>query len=605
MKKGTSYEMNGWKYISIHGSPKERGYAHGYLVASELKDIQKMMRFIVMEDTGYSWEHYIQICKEHITPTIKSAFPEIYEEMEGINEGCNAAGTSITLDEIIAWNNSIVLLGYYYLEKNNKNGFKSNVTKEGGADDRCSAFISCGDYTTDGKIVCAHNSFCPFIDGQYYNIVLDIKPDTGHRILMQTCPGWIWSGSDFFVTGKGIIGTETTIGGFNQYENNHPISCRIRKAMQYGDTLDDYVNILLDKNSGGYANSWLFGDINTNEIMRFELGLKYHDVSRTKNGYFFGCNVAFDPKIRNLECTNSGYCDIRRHQGARQVRLPDLIDKHKGKINIEVAKKIIGDHYDVYLKKENPCSRTICSHYDLDPREFMSQADRPKPFQPKGAVDGAVVDSNMAANMTIMMRWGNSCGKKFDADKFFKQHRQWDYLRPYIKNMGGGNPWTEFTVSEAQPTSTNTTTSVFTTETMPITQDSNSTTELFSSTMTPLPPELPVRTQDYISSTEVDQSIQPIESSQINTNTTGTFSSPEIYSQSESTSTPLVVPAESVLSESSISQEMIPPVSSDLILESLRESVPPSLVKYYTKSYTPKSSNRKKKSKSIKKKNKK
>ena len=76
------------------------------------------------------------------------------------------------------------------------------------------------------------------------------------------------------------------------------------------------------------------------------------------------------PQIRNLECNNSGMYDIRRHQGARHVRLEELMDKHKGKINIEIAKEIIADHYDVYLlKDDNPCSRTVCSHYDLDAQE--------------------------------------------------------------------------------------------------------------------------------------------------------------------------------------------------------------------------------------------
>jgi hypothetical protein len=162
-------------------------------------------------------------------------------------------------------------------------------------------------------------------------------------------PGWIWSGTDFFVTSKGIIGTETTIGGFLAYENKAPISCRIRQAMQYGNSLEDYVNILLKNNSGDYANSWLFGDIHSNEILRLELGLKYHLVEKTKNGYFIGFNAAYDPRIRNLECVDTGFYDIRRHQGARRVRLSDLMEKNKGKLDVSLAKTIIADHYDVYL----------------------------------------------------------------------------------------------------------------------------------------------------------------------------------------------------------------------------------------------------------------
>ena len=263
---------------------------------------------------------------------------------------------------------------------------------------------------------------------------------------MQTFPGWIWSGTDFFVTSAGIIGTETTIGGFLPFENNLPISCRIRQAMQYGKSLDDYVKILLDGNSGDYANSWLFGDINTNEIMRFELGLKYHSVERTRNGYYIGFNAAYDPRIRNLECANSGFFDTRRHQGARRVRLDDLMQTHIGKINIAVAKEIIADHYDVYLEKEdNPCSRTVCSHYYQDKREYMSDPSRPLPNQPRGALDGCVIDATQAKNMSFELIYGNSCGTPFVKDEYCDTYKQWDYLRPYLHDRPK-QPWTIFTI---------------------------------------------------------------------------------------------------------------------------------------------------------------
>jgi hypothetical protein len=325
----------------------------------------------------------------------------------------------------------------------------------GGSKDRCSAFIAVGkDWTEDGNIVVAHNSFCDYIDGQYANVILDINPDKGHRIIMQTSPCWIWSGTDFFVTSKGIIGTETTIGGFLPYEKKYPIGYRIRKAMQYGNSLDDYVKILLDENSGDYANSWLFGDINTNEILRIELGLNYHNIERTKNGYFIGFNSVYSPEIRNLECINSGFYDIRRHQGARYVRLNDLMDEHKGKININIAKTIIADHYDVYLKKDNMCSRTVCSHYDLDPREFMSAPGRPVSFAPHGAVDGFVCDSNMARNMTICGRFGNSCGTPFVTKEFIKKNRQYEMFGPYLKDRPS-QPWTDFSSLKSGPSKIN------------------------------------------------------------------------------------------------------------------------------------------------------
>jgi hypothetical protein len=437
IENGVSYQKNGWKYVQVKGNAKERGYAYGYLCAQEFKEIQKMLAFNMYESYGKSWEYFIEEVNTDFKTMTKTEYPEFYQEMEGIANGCSDAGTETNIDEILAWN-FYLSIPYWYSTRSDSRGGKEG----GGAKDRCSAFMAVGDFTQDGKIVCAHNSFCDFIDGQFSNIVLDLNPEKGHRFIMQTSPCWIWSGTDFFVTGKGIIGTETTIGGFFPYERKIPIGYRIRQAMQYGNTLDDYVKILLKGNSGDYANSWLFGDTNTNEILRIELGLKYHNVERTKNGVFIGFNATYDPRIRNIECVGQGFYDIRRHQGARLVRLGELIDKYKGKLNIEVAKKIISDHYDVYLHKENPCSRTVCSHYDLDPRQFMSQVNRPKPFAPHGAVDGCVVDSKMAKNMSFLGRFGNSCGIPFKKNEFCNKNRQYDIYRPYLHDRLT-QPWTE------------------------------------------------------------------------------------------------------------------------------------------------------------------
>lgn len=447
LPNGISYEKHGWQYISIEGKPRERGHALGVFSAKPFKEIQTMLRYIVYEDTGREWDYFIQASNQYIKPTIQEHFPELLEEMEGMAEGCRDAGVQTDVDEIIAWNNLITIMDSWYPNSSDTSS-PSRASREGGAKERCSAFIATGDYTKDGKIVMAHNSFTNYVDGQYYNVILDLQPAQGHRILMQTFPCGIWSGTDFFVTSQGIVGSETTIGGFLPYENKYPISCRIRQAMQYGNTLDDYVSILLKGNSGDYANSWLLGDIRTNEIMVLELGLKYHDVKRTKNGYYYGCNVAFDPKIRNLECADTGYCDVRRHQGARQVRIPDLIEEFKGELDKETAKTIIADHYDGYLKQENnPCARTVCAHYDLDPREYMSDPSRPKPFQPRGAVDGAVMDADMASRMSFEMRYGNSCGIPFDAKAFCEEHKQWKHLEPYLHDRPT-QPWTLFSKNE-------------------------------------------------------------------------------------------------------------------------------------------------------------
>ena len=408
VKNGFKYKQNGWNYIHISGGPYERGLAHGTLLKEEIHECLKMMEWNLYDSHGFKIDFFIQVSNFIFKKPLEENFPEFFEEIKGI-----AKGSGVDLDELILWNN-YPSLDYalpkiktflddmpelkkqygHLLEKLPDSG-----QMEGGGKDKCSAFMAIGDYTKDGKICCAHNSFDNFVDGQYFNTIIDIKPQKGHRILFQSAPGYISSQTDFFINSKGFIGTETTMGGFMSFEHRDPISCRIRKCMQYANTLDEYVEFLKKENSGDYANSWLIGDTKNNEIMRIELGLEFVNVERKKNGYFIGFNAPYDARIRNLECVNSGFDDIRRHQGARKVRLEQLMDQ---------------------------------------------------PYQPRGAVDGCVVDTESCKNMGFYGRWGSSCGTPFYVKEFIKQNMQWKRYGPHLHDRPS-QPWTYFKTLDSLP----------------------------------------------------------------------------------------------------------------------------------------------------------
>ena len=442
--EGYRFDRNGWIYVHIEGDPHERGHQHGNLVASELKEILRSLKYLTYWNTGMQWEFFVQQAEKLWADKIDQEF---LDEMKGIADGAKAAGVDVTWQEILAWNGYTEITNYWWptAQGSTYGTFRGEVVGH------CSAFAATGSATNGGKIVMAHNSWDQFETGQFANMILDIKPTTGHRMFMQADPGYIDSFSDFFVTDAGLMGTETTIGGFGQYDPNEaPEFFRVRKAMQYATSLDDAVELMKKRNNGGYANSWLFGDANTGEIMRFELGLKFYNVERTKDGYYIGFNAPLDPRIRNLECSNTGYADLRRHQGARQVRLTQLMKQYHGVIDVEMGEKILADHYDTYLKKENnPCSRTVDGHYELDAREYMSQPGRPIPFQPRGTVDGKVMDSDMAKSLSFWARWGNSSGMPFDAEKFLEEQIQWSHLEGYLKDRPS-QPWTLFKAGEKE-----------------------------------------------------------------------------------------------------------------------------------------------------------
>ena len=139
----------------------------------------------------------------------------------------------------------------------------------------CSAFIATGSYTKDGKIVIGHNNWTEYIIGQHWNVIADIVPEHGHHLMMDCMPGFIHSGDDFVINDNGILITETTITQFLGFDSTAiPEFMRARKAAQYSNSIDDVINIFLKGNNGGYANDWLIGDTKTNEVAKFELGLK-------------------------------------------------------------------------------------------------------------------------------------------------------------------------------------------------------------------------------------------------------------------------------------------------------------------------------------------
>lgn len=74
IKNGISYDSNGWKYISIYGKPKERGYAYGYLCAKDFKEIQTMLKFLMMEAYGETWESFIERVSHDFKDMTKKIF---------------------------------------------------------------------------------------------------------------------------------------------------------------------------------------------------------------------------------------------------------------------------------------------------------------------------------------------------------------------------------------------------------------------------------------------------------------------------------------------------------------------------------------------------
>jgi hypothetical protein len=426
LAKGYRYDENGWIFLHIEGEPYERGFQRGFLTANETKQFLNMFAYTLEFETGQNLDFFVQAAGW----LFKNKVPvEYVQEMKGMVAGMERAGKKVTFEQMLFMNGFLDILWYWWPQE-----------KKMKRDDcpGCSAFIATGEATTGGKIVMAHNSWIGYPPGRFANIIVDIVPQSGHRILMQSWGPCIYSATDFFITDAGIIGTETTIGGFGGFNSKGvPVFVRARKAMQYANNVDEWAEMMVENNSGAYANSWLLGDIRTGEIARLELGLKHHSFEKKKSGYFTGSNVTENMKILRME-TEAPWDDVRDFCVARRVRWNQLMKEHNGKIDVELAKRLLADHYDVYLQKEQPTSRTICGHFELDDGSVPGTQFS---YAPAGAVDGKVIDSDMARNWRMWAKWGSSCNIGFDAASFLKRHPQYEWLEGHLESFPP-KPWT-------------------------------------------------------------------------------------------------------------------------------------------------------------------
>ena len=235
------------------------------------------------------------------------------------------------------------------------------------------AFIATGSATTDGQIVIGHESFTEFWNGQYMNIILDITPDKGNRMVMQTVPVGSRSMTDFWVTGGGMVVVETTMVGFRATTSPRCRStCARAMPRQYATSIDEWVKLMDAKNNGGYANSWLIGDIKTNEIAKYEQGLIYQNLQKKTDGWYFGDNAPDDPRIRNLETRITATTTCASRPGARRMRWPQLLSQYEGRSTPRSARKCSATTLMSIWGDIEPSSRTISAHYDADPMSYVS-----------------------------------------------------------------------------------------------------------------------------------------------------------------------------------------------------------------------------------------
>jgi len=419
-------EKNGWIYVHLEGTPSAIGYQHGYLLAGEIADLRNALSMLNEKQTGKNWDFYRD---ESLKMFWKNVPDEYRNEIDGIVAGVNAKLGKVTVDrkDIVAMN-SILETSWYYVPWLKKN---SSPNPPG----HCSAFVATGSWTKDGKIVMAHNSWVDFVFGERWNIIFNVFPEKGNRFIMDGLPGFIHSGDDFSINSAGLIVTETTISSFNGFDPAGIAEfVRARKAVQYASSIAGWMDIMKEKNNGGYANDWLIGDNKTGEIGRLELGLKHKISEITKDGYLVGANFPVYKDVIRDE-TKFDTTDMSSSPNARKARWEQLMKENKGNIDVDAAMRFMGDHYDTWHKQDKASSLSLCGHNDEDERGCPSFDW--KPFYPDGAIQAKATDGTLASEMKLWAIMGRPCGEPFIAAKFLEAHPEFIWQKNFLRDMPG------------------------------------------------------------------------------------------------------------------------------------------------------------------------
>ncbi len=414
------YPQAGWIVLHVEGEPYDRGYQHGRLLAPEIAAYVRCFAALQSPKApGEGWA----VTRSLVNSLFVRRYDKEYlEEMRGIADGAAAAGARfenrpIDLVDVVAinsWPEVETLDSALNATPNGLEGMRfadpqpSAVTPP--KPSHCSAFAATGPATADGKIVFGHITMFGLYPSNFFNVWIDLKPAKGHRVVMQSYPGGVQSGFDYYMNDAGLLVCETTIGQTPFNGEGQTVASRIRKALQYADNIDKAVEILKEGNNGLYTNEWLLADTKTNEIAMFELGTNKSKLYRSSKGewfggtegFYWGCNNAKDVQVRleTVVSVEGRPANVTFHPSDRDMAWLKLYTKHKGKIDADWGR----------------------------------MAFTTPPIAKSSSVDAKVTTTDLAKELKSWALFGPPLGRSWQPTDDEKQ--KYPEVRPLV-----GNPW--------------------------------------------------------------------------------------------------------------------------------------------------------------------
>ena len=426
------YPQSGWHVVHIEGSPYDRGFQHGKLLAAEIADYIESIAAIRSHKAPHeAWRDLRMLANALF---LRRFDAEYLEEMKGIADGAASAGAEfddrrLDLVDIVTLNSDIEIAFLDHGLEASPTGLDRTKFKhpqysqpKASPKEHCSAFAATGPATLDGRIVVGHITMSDIDYVRHYNVWLDVQPAEGHRVVMQTYPGGIYSGLDYYINSGGLIVTETTIRQTKFNPAGKSLASRTRRAVQYADSIDRVVEILGDSSNGLYTNQWLLADIKTNEIAMFELGTDRTRLWRSSKNEWFGGTKGF-----YWGCNNSRDIDVLKET------VPDLAGKPANLVPFPKT-------------RDKAWLALFGKHSGKVDEAFAFEAYSSAPLAAFPSCDAKFTTSKLAERLETWALFGPPLGRTWDPSP--EARKKYPDVRPLVSN-----DWTVLRVNAPAATS--------------------------------------------------------------------------------------------------------------------------------------------------------
>lgn len=358
--EGYRFDDRGWVVVHIEGEPYTRGFQHGALLADEIAEYARKLSFQQSEkDPAGGWE---TLRFQSDALMLRGFDEEQLAEMRGIADGAAARGATVHgrrvdfLDVVTL--NSVIDLGQLasalrvtpHALSGQSFAVPLEELKVPDTVHRCSSFAATGPATASGEVVFGQIFMWGGYTGVHWNVLLDVQPNRGHRFVMQTFPGGIHSGADFYINEAGLVIGETTVAQTPFNPAGTPQSSRIRRAVQYASSIDEAVALLREANNGMYTNDWLIADVQSNEVAILLLGTRASRLWRSSDlqapfgtpGFLWSNNNARDAGVRREYAVqpDDAPFDVAFAPTNRDVAFWRFYQAFRGRIDEEAAVRL-------------------------------------------------------------------------------------------------------------------------------------------------------------------------------------------------------------------------------------------------------------------------